>query len=248
MGLSLDFSMDERQKKIAVLAGIGAAILLVVFVFFAMRGPSYDTTHLKNLENSGLAANAKDLEKLAPLLNHPDDKVRQRVAGYFTGAPPAVVSVAVRHSRGMDPRARRILESRYVENSPAEAVAYLAAELGGGRDGEILNLIGNAKTPDAVPYILEVIENNPDETVRTAGTNAIATNEFLQTDQTRQSLQRIIDNNKLSHRDRSHALRAQRAMSGKPYNASDGIKMGFAGPVPPGFGGGGSGGGNRPGS
>lgn len=237
MGLNFDFSMNDQQKKIAVLAGIGAAILGVVFLFFAFRGPSFDMAHLKDLENSGRTITDQDLERLAPLLHHPDDKVRQKVAGYFTGAPPTVISSAVRQSRSMDPRARRILEARYIDNAPSEAVAYLASELngaGGDRAQDILSLLGQAKTPDAAPYILAAIENAPDETSRTAASSAISTNEHLHTDQAKNSLERIINDENRTQRERSHALRARNSMSGRPYQpgmSPDG-KMAIGGGAP----------------
>jgi hypothetical protein len=221
MGLSLDFSMTDDQKKIAVGVGIGGSILLVLVLYFLLRGPGYDTALLKDLENSGRPATKEDLEKLSPLLSHPDQKVRESTARYFTGAAPAVVSDAVRSSRNLDARSRRILEARYLENAPAEAVQYLVSELSGAardRAEDIYVLLGQAKTPDAAPYVLQAAENGPDETIRSQASSAIAQNKALQNENAKAGLERIINDPNRSQRERAHALRARNAMSGKPYS------------------------------
>jgi hypothetical protein len=220
MGLALDFSLTEQQKKLAGVVGIALVIVLVVAMYFMFRGPSFDMARLTDLENSGRSASAEDLEKLAPMLNHPDAKVREQVSRYFTGAPTTVISAAVRQGgKNLDPRARRILEARYMDASPVEAVEYAAAELRTAdtdRQRDLLALLGQAKTPDAVPYVLAAVESK-DETTAADALNNIAMNTHLHTDQAKQSLDRIINDANAPQRARAHALRARNSMSGRPY-------------------------------
>jgi hypothetical protein len=220
--MGLDFSMTDDQKKIARIAGIVVAVVvllpLTAWGIYRTFSSPYDLATLDKLDREGRPPTAEELSKIAPMLNHPNKDVRTRVNNYFSNAQPADVTVVGQNASQYDPNVQRQVEGHWVRAAPQSAVPALAAQVKTSKDPNrradlYLQIIGTGEPAALVPAA-EALEDKS-ETVVSLACDAIGANpKKVNSRELLSKLDKLANDPAQSQRIQFHAKRAANALRG----------------------------------
>jgi len=210
--------LEKHRQKVVAVAGTVAFILLTIgLCWFAFR-KKYNLKPLEALRASQSKPTRDDLEKLAPLLSHPDPNIRVEVHGYFRQADPEDIRM-VAQQEADDPVVAAGLDQHYREIDPAGAVRAMGARLKGAKDKELAELYGQIAStgiPEALPFIEEGLDKAPDG-VKDRLAHEVAINPKLYSPRLIPKLQALARDKSASEAIRRHAARALKSIAaGKP--------------------------------